>query len=535
MSEVIAATEHGHGEARAWCCKPENSSWPQYFTVVAVVVGITLPAMLFRPVLGPRVVALVFLLGVVLLGLVVGRGPILLAALLSAICWDFFLVDPLTQLRIRNPEDAMMFGVYLVVALVLGQLTSHIRIKEQIEREREERATSLYSLTRELAGAQGLNELLDKTACQFERLFQARLAFLLPDGSGRNHPQSHPASTYDPAGPEQPAATWVLEQGQPAGKFTKHFPLIETLFLPLSTGEACLGVLGVSFDPSVRDLTLRQRHLLQAFSQQIALALDRQKLREEAEKSKLLAESERLSKALLNSMSHEIRTPLAAISGGLENLIELDGPKLSAEQQAMVAEVQQAAHRLNRLVGQVLDITRVESGTLQPKLAWCDVRDLVQVAVRETRNELSRHKLEVDLAPNLPLVVLDFVLVQQALKNLLSNAAFHTPPGTAVQISARACKGTLLLAVADRGPGIAAESLSHIFNKFYRAPGAPTGGTGLGLSVVKGFMEAHGGEVKAENRFGGGALFTIRLPLGQTASGALIAGGNTGIAAVGPS
>jgi two-component system sensor histidine kinase KdpD len=528
VAEVIAATEHGSGEARAWCYKPQDSTWPQYFTVVVVVVGISLPAMLLRPVLGPRVVALLFLLGVVLLGLLVGRGPILLAALLSAVCWDFFLVDPVTQLRIRNPEDAMMFGVYLVVALVLGQLTSRIRVQEQIEREREAHATSLYSLTRELVWAQGLNDLLEKTSRQFQSMFQARVAFLLSDGSGRNHLQPHPASTYDPAGPEQPVATWVLEQGQPAGKFAAHFPLSETLFLPLATGEAILGVLGVSFDPSVRGLTLQQRRLLQAFCEQIAVALDRQRLREESEKNKLLAESERLSQALLNSISHEIRTPLAAIGGGLENLIDLDGPKLSAEQHALLDEVQQAVQRLNRLVGKILDVTRVESGTIKPRFAWCDVRDLVQVAVGETRSELSRHKLEMDLAPDLPLVLLDFVLVQEALKNLLSNAALHTPRGTTVRINARVSQGALLLSVADRGPGIAAECLPRIFHKFYRAPGAPTGGTGLGLSVVKGFIDAHGGEVKVENHFGGGALFTIRLPLRQTSADELMSERNSG-------
>jgi two-component system sensor histidine kinase KdpD len=187
---------------------------------------------------------------------------------------------------------------------------------------------------------------------------------------------------------------------------------------------------------------------------------------------------------------------------------------MSGAQQTMIAEIQEATERLNRLVGKVLDVSRLESGHVNPKITLCDVGDLVHMAVKETRKELAGHKLAVEIAPGLPLVRGDFVLLQEALKNLLSNAAIHTPPGTAVQVSARVRDGDLLLAVADRGPGISPEALARVFDKFYRASTAPTGGTGLGLSLVKGFVEAHGGRVKAENRVDGGAIFTIRLALG---------------------
>jgi two-component system sensor histidine kinase KdpD len=167
----------------------------------------------------------------------------------------------------------------------------------------------------------------------------------------------------------------------------------------------------------------------------------------------------------------------------------------------------------------VLDMTRLESGHVKPKLDWCDVNDLIHISLRETRKELARHEVATDIASNLPLVRMDFVLMQQALMNLLLNAALHTPSGTAVQVSASAENSTLVLTVADHGPGLPPEVLPRIFEKFYRAPTAPTGGTGLGLSIVKGFVEAQGGQIKAENRANAGAAFTIRLPITEAPPG----------------
>ena len=261
--------------------------------------------------------------------------------------------------------------------------------------------------------------------------------------------------------------------------------------------------------------TIHQRNLLEAFTGQMALALDRQRLQEASEKSKVLAESERLGKTLLNSISHEIRTPIAAITTAVSGLAEAKAATPEF-QRAMVAEIQEATGRLNRLVGNLLDMTRLESGHVKPKVDWCDVSDLIHVTLKATGKELAHHQVAVEIAPELPLVRMDFVLMQQTLANLLLNAAVHTPPGTAVQVSARVEEDALIFTVADRGPGLPPESISRIFDKFYRAPTAPAGGTGLGLSIAKGFVEAQGGQIKAENRPGGGAAFIIRLPLDET-------------------
>jgi two-component system sensor histidine kinase KdpD len=234
-------------------------------------------------------------------------------------------------------------------------------------------------------------------------------------------------------------------------------------------------------------------------------------------KAHLIAESERLGKSLLDSVSHEIRTPIAAIKGAAENLVEFQDTPLSGPQKAMILEINEAIERLNRLVGNVLDVTRLDSEHFSPKISSCDIRDLVQVVVKETKKELAEHPLTVDVEPTVPLVApMDFVLTQQAVMILLSNAAFHTPPKTPISLRVRRQPGQLLFEVSDCGPGILGESLPRVFEKFYRAPNAKAGGTGLGLSLAKGFVEAQGGEIEARNAPSGGAVFTIRLPLAAT-------------------
>jgi two-component system sensor histidine kinase KdpD len=246
---------------------------------------------------------------------------------------------------------------------------------------------------------------------------------------------------------------------------------------------------------------------------QIALVLDRQRLRDAEQRAKMVEESERLSRTLLNSISHEIRTPIAAISTAAANLGSARNDGHTEVPWAMVDEIQEATRRLNRLVGNLLNMTRLESGHVKPKLDWCDVADLVHVTLKDIEKDLGPHAVKIELTPGLPLVRMDFVLMQQALANLLLNAAVHTPPGTIVQVRASGQNESLVLIVTDNGPGLPPEALPHIFDKFYRAPAAPAGGTGLGLAIVKGFVEAQGGRVEAANQPQGGACFRIYLPL----------------------
>jgi two-component system sensor histidine kinase KdpD len=474
----------------------EENSVLQYVFAIAAVMAVSLASFHLKLFIGVHATALILLLAIVILALFVDRGPTLVAAALSAIVWDYFFLAPVFAFRVTDFEDAMLLATYFIVALVLGQLTTRIRAQEKAKRQGEARATALYLLTRELAGSTQLDEMLKRVVQQMKEIFKSEIAmFIVCGSSDRSQPQPHPASTFQLNEKEQPIATWTFKHGCSSRQFAEGLSGKESLFLPLITSNGKVGVIGLRLHET---LPPRQRNLLEAFAQQIALALDRHYLQVESAKAQWLAESDRLSKTLLNSMSHEIRTPIAVIKNATSNLLEAQDTTFSASQTEMLADIQEANERLDRLVGKVLDMTRLESGHLAPKLTQCDVRDLIHVAVKATRKELARHKLSMDIAPELPLVTMDFVMTQKALMNLLSNAAIHTPPGTAIQLKALADHGEFVVSVADCGPGIAPDAIPHIFDKFFRGPNAPTGGTGL---------------VAAANGVGGGAIFTIHLPL----------------------
>jgi two-component system, OmpR family, sensor histidine kinase KdpD len=492
-----------------WVTSPK---WSQYVMAVGMVVLVAVAYYFLVPPAGVRATAAVFLLTVVLLGLFFDRGPTLLAATLCALVWDYFFLQPVFDFRITHVEDMLLLGAYFVIAIVVGQLTARNRAQEAAERLRESRATALYLLMRELSEAKDLGQVLDKAIQQTESGFRARAGILLADSSHQTNSRSFPPNELEVSENERRNAAWVLEHGVPAGKFTDNLSGSQALYVPLKIRSRIIGVMGLRLEQRSAP-TIHQWNLIEAFTQQISLAVDRHRLAKESEKAQVLAESERLSKTLLDSMSHEIRTPLAAIKNATSNLVDFQESKWTGEQQAMISEINEATERLNRLVGNVLDMTRLESGAVKAKLTLCDVRDLTNIVAREMRKELAQHQLKLEIPTDLPLVRMDFVLMQQALNNLLSNAAFHTPAGTAVTLTVRIKGEEAVFTVTDRGRGIDAGSLAYVFDKFYRAPSARAGGTGLGLSLVKGFVEAQGGRVSVENQPGGGAKFSIHLPL----------------------
>jgi two-component system sensor histidine kinase KdpD len=493
---------------------PEQVPWKQYAIALGAVAGLTMINALLDSFtsIGYRALALNYLLVVTLLALFIGRGPVLMSATVSALAWDFFFVPPKFTFLISTVEDKMMFGMYFVVAVVMGQLIARFRTQEKAERRREERTTALYLLTRELADAVTMDQIVKVIAQHIGKTFKAEVAVLLAEPDGHLGRSPYEGSTLKLTEKEMSVAAWVLRNNQRAGQFTDNLPMSDALYLPLSTAAGVLGVVGVKL-PQAKPPNLEQSNLLEAIVRQAALVIDRRRLHDAAQISQLAEESERLGKTLLDSISHELRTPIAAITSAASALGDKSLTAQPGFSDSLTNEIKEAVARLNRLVGNLLDITRVESGHVKPKMDWCEAGDLVNVTVKSLQKELSGHKVEVVIAPQIPLVRMDFVLMEQALTNLLLNAAFHTTPGTPIKVSARAEKDELALTVADKGPGIPEESLTKIFDKFYRAPGALTGGTGLGLSIVKGFVEAQGGRVSAENRPEGGAAFTLFLPI----------------------
>ena len=505
LQVVRAEKTVGAAQRRVWL-PALASNFQQYLFAVAVVAATGLANLGLTAFSGPRVPGLVFLLAVVLLALRVGRGPVLLAGALSALAWNFFFLPPRFTFLIQKLEDAILFALYFVVAIVLGQLVARIRAQEQAERRREERAVALYEFTRDLAEAASHDEVVWQLVSQVNRVFHAPAAVVL---SLNDKLAPHPDGSLTLSEKELGVADWAFRQRKAAGSFTDNLPGADAFHLPLVTERKAFGVLAVKLPD--RNLTLAQRDLLETFARQAALIFDRVELRAAAEQARLLAESEKFSRTLLNSISHELRTPLAASTSAASALASADAAT-PEQRRALLDEILEANARLNRVVGNLLDVARLESGKVRPHLDWHDARDLVQTTLRELKRELAAHPVKLDLPPAPLLVRLDFSLVQHALGNLLLNAACHTPPGTPVQVQAQLAGDCLLLTVADRGPGIPVEWLPRIFDKFFRAPNAPTGGSGLGLTIVKGLVEAHGGTVSANNRPGGGAIFSLRLP-----------------------
>ncbi len=491
----------------------QHHNWKEYLLACSAVIIVSFCCFLASAIIDYRAVGMFLLFTVSLLALIVGRGPVFAAAALSAFIWNFFFIPPLFTFYIFNFADALLVGMYFFIALVGGTLTARVRAREIAMRRREAQAVALYTLAKEINRAKSLQEIMSVAAQQITATFAARVSFYL---SRNGHPPDeapHSAGTFVPGSTKEwSVAAWVYQNRKPAGRGTSTLPFAEAVYFPLLASNRVLGVIGIVAE-STRGLTLEQEGLLQTFLHQIAIALEREMLRTTAEQAHVLAESERLHKTLLNSISHELRTPLATITGASSSLIEGNTAEQRELRNVLVADIYSAAQRLNRLVKNLLDMTRLESGLLKLNLEWCDAGDLINVVLRNLKEELAQHKIRFEPVTELPLVRMDFVLMERALANILLNAAQHTPPGSTITLRIAAAAQKLAFVIEDEGSGFPLESLPHIFEKFYRLPHVRTGGIGLGLSIAHGFVEAHGGTLVAENRLERGARFIIKLPI----------------------
>ena len=486
----------------------ERSPAAEYGEVGMVLGALTLVSWFIAPHFGYLVVGLFYLLAVIALSLRVGRGPVFAAGVASALTWNFLFIPPLFTFVTGKFEDGMMFGTYFAVALIAGQLTARIRSSERNERRREERATALFHLTRALSAARTLDDAVSAALRQAEGLFSAQASLLL-ESEGAGGLSAHAASSFQLSEKEQAVAEWAWRSRKKAGRFTDTLPFAEGFHLPLVRDEVTAGVLVIRVAPE-SGLTLAQRDLAESFAAQLALVVEREQLRAAGEREKLLAESEKLHRALLDGVSHELKTPLAVLSAASESMVLAD----PETRDRLTAEIGTATRRLHRLVNNLLDQTRLESGALRPRLDWCDPHDLVNAAADSVRDSLSGHPFDTSIPDEMPLFRADFALMEQVIANLLLNAAFHTPEGTPIFLAAgvEEAKQRVYFTVADRGPGLPEAMKDRLFKKFQRGDEARAGGLGLGLSIIRGFVVAQGGEVVAGQNPGGGAVFTVYLP-----------------------
>jgi two-component system sensor histidine kinase KdpD len=495
--------------------------------VVALALGL---GVFLQRFIGVQSVSLVFLTAVLASAITWGLLPSLFAAVISVIAFNFFFLPPLYTLSITDPQNVVALFFFLIVAVIVSNLTAATRTQILIARRRAKTTAELYAFSRKLAGIGVLDDLLWATAYQVASMLNVRTVLLLPatDGDGLEVASGYPPEDrLDEA--DIAAARWSWDHNRAAGRGADTLPGAKRLFLPLRTGSGPVGVIGIDRDPPHDGrrgapfdqfrgplLTPDERRLLDALVDQAAVAIERITLAKGLDAARVSAETERLRAALLTSISHDLRTPLAAILGTVSSLRhypETYGPK---EREELLATLQEEAERLNRFVANLLDMTRLESGAIPLRLEWLDIGEIIGVALNRTAPLLAQHRVEVEIDPDLPLLRLDAALFEQVLVNLFDNAAKYAPPGSRIDIRARSEGDHVETMVIDEGPGIPPADVERIFDKFYRvhAQDRRRAGTGLGLAICRGFVEALGGRITAGNRRDrAGAVLTITLPV----------------------
>lgn len=493
----------------------QTSLWPAYARSLVVVAACTLVAWSMFGRLAQVNIVMVYLLGVVLVASRFGRGPAILASVLSVLTFDFFFVPPYLTFAVSDSQYLVTFGVMLTVALLISALTARVRLQAEAARTRERRTAALYAMSREFAGARDTEQLLRVATQHIGEVFESDIVVLLPDGTERLVSMLNPAEFFL-GDDEQTVARWVFANAQVAGATTTTLPGAQATYLPLVASRGTVGVVGVRPAQTNRFLDPEQLHLLEAFTNQTALAVERLGLAQQAEQARIQVETEQLRNALLSSVSHDLRTPLAVITGATSALLE--EAACAQPHRTLLQTVYDEAERLNRLVRNLLDMTRLESGTLQVHKEWHSLEEVIGVALARVEKQLEHHPLAVHLEPDLPLVPLDALLIEQVLINLLENAVRYTPPGSPLTLCAWVRDEAVFVELADCGPGLPSGDEQRVFDKFHRVQtGSQGGGVGLGLTICRGIIEAHGGRIEAENRPGGGAVFRFALPLGGPA------------------
>ena len=496
-------------DATCWdCCWRPHRPFGRYMLGLLLVAAATGLGALVNPYIHPANLIVIFLLSVVLAAVYLGRGPSIMVSILGVVAFDYFFVPPRLTLAVADTEYLLTFIGLLAVSLVISQLTATLRGQSEAVQRREVETVELYELGRDLTVAANLDAVAQAAISHVGQTFSREVVMFLPVKDALKVYAISPGLAISDN--EQAVAMWVFEHGQEAGRGTETLPEASMRYQPLKTTQGVVGVLGVKPIDPARHLTRDQYRTLDAFVNQIGLAVERASLVEQARQAELLEITDKLQTALLNSISHDLRTPLVSITGALSSLADEQIVLDANARRSLIETAGEEADRLNRLVGNLLDMTRLESGAMRFKKEALDIQDVVGSALEELGGRLGKRKIDIDIPSELPLVQLDFVLVERVLVNVIDNALKYSPADTSIEIKAHAAGAFLEIEVA----GIPPEDLTRIFDKFYRVQRPDNvSGTGLGLSISKGIVQAQGGFIAAENRPGGGTIITISLPL----------------------
>lgn len=433
---------------------------------------------LLEPALEIQLIALLFLLPVLFATVLWGLWTGFLAGFLSFLCFNYFFIQPYYTFAVHKSQDVITLGVFLIVVVVMSQLIGQAKTGMQLAKKREWEATKMYEFITEIAGMTNVADITSALEKRISETFEFDHVQVVLKNPGEKTSAAHPPFT---------------------------------LVIPMETKTREIGEIHVV--EKSRALTFEEQRLLHALGYQAALSIERAHLFERENVAKVLEESDKIKTSLLNSISHELRSPLAAIKASVSSLrsgaVDWDIPARTD----LLATVEEETDQLNLLVGNLLDMSRIEAGALTPKIQWNSLSEIISSVIAKLHNQLQNHEFILDLPPSLPLVPTDYVMMEQVFLNLISNSVKYAPPGTPIQIKAAGENGQLLIQVINQSPPVPDEHLEHIFDKFFRITKADkVTGTGLGLSICKGIIEAHGGRIWAENSQGG-FCFNILLPL----------------------
>ncbi len=492
--------------------------WNRYARALLVSAACTAVAFFMYPHFELVNLVMIYLLGVTVAGLRLGRGPAVLTSVLNVAAFDFCFVPPRYNFAVTDAEYLVTFAVMLTVALVTANLTANVRQQTRVAGARERRTALLYAMSRELAATRGITHMARVAVRHVAEVFECKAVVLLPGAGGKLHYPTDRPLEQSLVGADLAVAQWVADHGRQAGLGTDTLPAAPALNVPLGDAERRLGVLAVLPGNPRRVLLPEQRHLLETFAGQIGIALERAQLAERAETTRVAAESESLRNTLLASISHDLRTPLAVMAGAGSTLAEQGAALDEATRQSLARSIETKAHEMSELICNVLDLVRFESGQTVLRRDWERLDDLVQSARSAAGKRLDAYSIDMRFPSDLPQVYVDAKLIVQLFGNLFDNVAKYTPLGTQVTVSAAPDGPIMRVTIDDNGPGLPPGDPARLFEKFQR--GHEEGsivGVGMGLAICRAIVRQHGGEITARPRPGGGARLEFTLPLAPPA------------------
>jgi two-component system sensor histidine kinase KdpD len=494
--------------------RPRIKAKEWYWSLGTVALSTALAGLMF-PYFDRMDIVMIYLLGIVIASTRTSRWPALAATLMSVAAFDFFFVPPYFTFAVNDIRFVVTFGVMFVVAYVITRLTQQIREQAEASRKRERSTAALYALNRELVRERKKGKIFDIAIKHISGVFQSQIVILIVNEHGELAVPETSVGTFAVDQKELGVAKWVFDNRQSAGIGTDTLPGAKALYLPMTASFGVVGVLGVLAENPERELDLEDIHFLESFVNQTAMAIERVMLAKEAHEERLKAEAQNIRNTFLSSVSHDLRSPLAVVAGAASALLQKNASLDQSDRLELLRTIHEETDRLERIIRNVLNLTRLESGAMNINKEWQPLEEIIGVVMNRLSERLKERPLELKIPPDLPLIPFDTLLMEQVFFNLMDNAVRHTPTGTPVEIAVTSQKSAVMIEIADRGPGIPAHEEEAIFNKFTRSTNTRMG-AGIGLSICRAIIEAHGGRIWAENRSGGGAAFKFIIPVEGT-------------------